>query len=235
MHTPATLFNDQGCVVLPGADEGPAVMLVGPYDNLTDALVQQFASTTLISQPARPGGAPFRLYIVNTRPLAPATGALLGNDLQLLNEPAQPFTFQHKNWLVSQWELMRSALPGYRQVYGYTIMQQAGANGQPATMNQCNMTALRAGDRVLLPLQQGSTRPGQQGQVISVQIGAYVIYPYYLTFGPFTFETYEDITTPTIPLKTASGQEQLAIPIGSTFAPHQDKDAARASSQHGTT
>jgi hypothetical protein len=39
MHTPATLFNDQGCVVLPGTEEGPAVMLVGPYDNLTDALV----------------------------------------------------------------------------------------------------------------------------------------------------------------------------------------------------
>jgi 4-amino-4-deoxy-L-arabinose transferase-like glycosyltransferase len=214
MHTPATLFNDQGCVVLPGADEGPAVMLVGPYDNLTDALVQQFASVTLISQPARPGGAPFRLYIVNTRPLAPATDALLGNDLQLLNAPAQPFTLQQKNWLVSQWELVRSAPPAYRQVYGYTIMQQAGASGQPAATNQCNVTALRSGDRVLLPLQQGSARPGQQGQVISVQVGAYVIHPYYLTFGPLTFETYKDISTPTIPLKTANGQEQLAIPIG---------------------
>ena len=91
-------------------------MLVGPYDNLTDALVQQFASVTLISQLARPGGAPFRLYIVKTRPLAPASDALLGNDLQRLNASAQPFTFQQKSWLVSQWELMRSAPPGYRQV-----------------------------------------------------------------------------------------------------------------------
>ena len=56
--------------------------------------------------------------------------------------------------------------------------------------------------------------------MIGVQVGTYVIYPYYLTVGPLTFETYQDITTPTILLKTANGQEQLAIPIGSPFAPH---------------
>lgn len=192
MHTPATLFNDQGCVVLPGADEGPAVMLVGPYSNFTDALVRQFASARLVSQPARPGGAPFRLYIVNTRPLAPAANTLPGNELQLLNAPAQLITFQQKNWLVSQWELMRSAPPGYRQVYGYTISQQSGASGKPAATNQCNMTALRAGDRLLLPLQQSSAATGQPGQAINVQVGAYTTSPYYLTYGPLTFETYED-------------------------------------------
>lgn len=213
MHTPVTLFNDQGCIVLPGANEGAAVMLVGPYSNFTDALVRQFASATLVSRPERPGGAPFRLYIVKTHPLAPAANALLGNDLQLLNAPAQRITFQHKNWLVSQWELARSAQPGYRQVYGYTISQRSGASSTASATNQCNMTALRAGDRVLLPLQEAGTAPGQPAQAITVQVSAYVIYPRYLTYGPLTFETYEDITTPPVALTTANGQKQLAIPV----------------------
>lgn len=205
MHTPATLFNDQGCVVLPGAGMGPAVMLVGPYSTFTDALVRQFTSATLISQPTRPGGAPFHLYIVNTQPLSLVVHTLLGNDLQLLHAPAQPFTFQKEHWLISQWELMRSAQASYRQVYGYAITQQHGGSNQPVA---CDVTAIRAGDRVLIPLKQGEATP-----TISVQVGAFEIYPYYLKFGPLTFETYEDITTPTLPLKTADGQDHLAIPV----------------------
>jgi 4-amino-4-deoxy-L-arabinose transferase-like glycosyltransferase len=216
MHTPATLFNDQGCVVLPGAGMGPAVMLVGPYNTFTDALLRQFTSATLISQPTRPGGAPFRLYIVNIRPLATVVHTLLGNDLQLLNAPAQHFTFQKKHWLISQWELMRSAQASYRRVYGYAITQQHGGSNQPVATNQCDLTAMRAGDRVLIPLKLDNAAPVQHEKAtptISVQMGAFEIYPYYLKYGPLTFETYEDIITPTLPLKTANGQDQLAIPV----------------------
>src|SRR5215469_12365249 len=204
MHTTATLFNDQGCVVLPGAGMGPAVMLVGPYSTFTDALVRQFTSATLISQLARPGGAPFRLYIVRTQPLAPVAHTLLGNDLQLLHAPAQPFTFQQERWLISQWQLMRSAQASYRRVYGYAVTQQHGGSNQPVV---CDVTAIRAGDRVLIPLKQEKATP-----TISVQVSAFEIYPYYLKLGPLTFETYEDITTPMIPLKTTDGQDHLSIP-----------------------
>lgn len=217
MHTPTTLFSDQGCVVLPGANEGPAVMMVGPYSDFTDALVRQFTSATLIDRPPRAGGASFRLYIVNTRPLAPAAHGALGKDLQLLNAPAQPFTFQKQTWLVSQWELMRSAQPGYRQVYGYNITQSSNAGGRPVATEQCAFTAMRTGDRVLIPLEQSSSAYAQPGKgaasTIKVQASAYETYPDYLKYGPLTFETYEDITTPLVPLKTADGQDQLAIPV----------------------
>jgi len=218
MHTPTTLFSDQDCVVLPGPTEGPAVMMVGPYSDFTDALVRQFSSATLVDQPTRPGGASFRLYIVNTQPLAPAPQAILGHDLQLLNAPAQPVAFEKNNWLVSQWELMRSAQPGYRQVYGYHVMQQSGEGSQVASTSNCAFTAMRSSDRVLIPLKQNSPTPGQQTKVpatISVQVNSYEIYPYYLKYGPLTFETYDDITTPTKLLKTGDGGDQLVISVKS--------------------
>ena len=153
--TPTTLFSDQDRVVLPGANEGPAVMMVGPYSNFTDALVRQFSTATLIDQPARPGGAPFRLYSVKARPLAPEPHAVMGNDLQLSNTPAQPVTFEKNKWLVSQWELMRSAQPGYRQVYGYTIAQLETYDDitTPTTM----LKAGDGGDRLVIPV-GGSVR-----------------------------------------------------------------------------
>lgn len=214
MHTPATLFNDQGCVVLPGANEGPAVMLVGPYSNFTDALIRQFASATLISQPPRSGGSPFRLYIVNTRYSAPVAGSLLGNSLQLLNAPAQPFTFQSQSWLVSQWELTRSMPAAYRQVYGYSISQASGENSPQSVTNPCELTSMRAGDRLLLPLKQNTSSPEIGTPSLNVQIGVFEISPRYLKYGPLTFETYADTTTPTTFLKTATGQDQLSIPVG---------------------
>lgn len=66
---------DRNRVVLPGADEGPTLILIGPYDKLTDALVQQFPTVASTSQLARPGGIPYRRYVVNTRP--PGSRAIL--------------------------------------------------------------------------------------------------------------------------------------------------------------
>ena len=68
MHTPTTLFNGSHCLVLPNATNGPAVLLVGPHDDLTNALVNRFALATLVATPSRLGGTPFRLYLVSSLP-----------------------------------------------------------------------------------------------------------------------------------------------------------------------
>src|SRR5579863_7417073 len=46
MHTPVTLF-DANCVLLPSAAEGPAVMLIGPYNYWVHDLAMEVATVTL--------------------------------------------------------------------------------------------------------------------------------------------------------------------------------------------
>ena len=61
MQTPTTVFDSNRCAVLPSIANGPAVMLIGPYSPFTEALVQHFASATLIATTKRISGAPFKL------------------------------------------------------------------------------------------------------------------------------------------------------------------------------
>ncbi len=212
MRTPVTLF-DQSCAVLPGADEGAAAMLVGPYSPFVDTLLKHFAIADLVASPARLTGSPFHLYIVKTQPLAALPQSTLGHDLQRLDTPAQTLQINNATWLVSQWRLLRSAQPGYRQVYGYNVEQTDVAQGQPAESTQCTFTAMRAGDQLLVPLQQKQSDAGPLIAAVNLQAGSYETYPYYLHVGPLTFETYDDITTAPVTLKTAGGQSQLAVPV----------------------
>ena len=69
LRTPTTLFDDSSCLVLPGASGGPALFLVSPYAQLTLALLNQYATATLIDRPVRLGAPPFQLYIVTPRPI----------------------------------------------------------------------------------------------------------------------------------------------------------------------
>ena len=103
MRTPTTLFDASKCLVLPNPAEGPAVFLVGPYDELTNALLNQFAMATLIDQPVRPAGSPFWLYIVTPTTGLSSSRNLFTANLQLLDTQAQHLSFNGSSWLVSRW------------------------------------------------------------------------------------------------------------------------------------
>jgi len=91
MHTPATLFDPSGCLVLPNAKDGPAVYLFRSTDKITPVLLSRFATATLIDQPALLGTTPFQLYIVTPIPQSTPvpTGKAFVNQLQLLEAQAQ--------------------------------------------------------------------------------------------------------------------------------------------------
>ncbi len=214
MQTPTTVFDAAQCAVLPSAASGPAVMLIGPYSPFTEVLVQHFGAATLIATPKRLSGSSFKLYIV--QPLAEQTGgARLGNDLQLLNSKARPLTFNGRSWLVTQWRFLHTAQPSYQKVYWYNIAQYSKPTvSKPETRSLCGFTAMQTGDTLLAPLEQ--TGSGAHSQPASIRVQAFIINPYVLTYGPISFETYRDISSPWQPLKTSEGVDTLTISPATT-------------------
>src|SRR5256714_3643367 len=209
MRTPTTLFDATNCLVLPNPVDGPAVLLVGPYDTLTNALLSQFATATLVDQPVRPGGAPFRLYIVapTTIQSSSRTG-IFGTDLQLLNVQSQGLSLDNSSWLVTRWKLLRSAQPAMRTVYNYGVTAQTRGTGDPGQQALCSFTSMQAGDQLLIAFSL------PKGKLTSVTVGvqSYTTTPYNPTYGPLHFETYIDRNTPSIPLHTSEGGDTVTIP-----------------------
>jgi len=213
MHTPTTLFDATNCLILPAPSKGPVALLVGPYDNLTNALVGQFASATLVDRPARPGGAPFRLYVVTPGVVQSTTATeIFDNTLQLLQ--AQTATVQNSPWLVTRWNMLRSAAPALRTNYNYTLTMHP--DGGKVQSQRCSFTALQAGDQLLVAfaLPTNSVPPGLV-TTGSVTLGAQssTTLPYNPSLGALHFETYIENETPLLTLHTSAGKETITVPI----------------------
>jgi 4-amino-4-deoxy-L-arabinose transferase-like glycosyltransferase len=212
MRTPTTLFNAGRCLVLPGTNEGPAVLLVGPYDTLTNAMLGKFANATLIDQPARLGGAPFKLYIVNP-PATAASGtvqAQFGTDLQLLSVQTTQLAINNSSWLVTRWNLLRSAPPTLRTTYNYVFSTLPAGSTAPI-QTTCGLSSLQNGDQVLAAflLPQGSSTPAS----VTVTARSFTTTPYNPTVGPLHLETYLSHSTPSTTLQTAPGKESVTMTL----------------------
>jgi len=210
MHTPTTLFDATNCLVLPDPNTGPAVLLVGPYDALTNALLGQFAAATLVEQSARLGGAPFRLYLVTppTVQSSPTTGSF-DKHLQMLQ--AQSLNVQNAPWLVTRWSLLRSATPALRTSYNYTMTINPNGNNTQSQSQQCSSTALQAGEQLLVafPLSKKSLIPTS----VTVGVQYSMTQPYNPTYGPLHFETYLQNETPLLTLHTPNGANTITVPL----------------------
>lgn len=214
MQTPTTLFDADRCLVLPGPQEGPAVLLVGPYDSLTNALLGQFAHATLIAQPARLGGAPFKLYIVDSSAsIAPATPQTqFGNDLQLLGVQAPSFAIDNSSWLVARWQLLRSAPSALRTTYSYAFSAQSAASAT-AMQATCGLSSLQPGDQFLtaFTLPQGSATP----PAVTLSVQSFTTMPNNPAVGPLHLETYLSLSTPALALQTAAGKKSVTVAVSS--------------------
>ena len=211
MQTPVTLFSATNCLVLPAPADGPAVLLVGPYDTLTHALLGQYASATLVNEPARPGGKPFHLYVVtpSAAQTAPGTNAF-GNDLQLYKMKTQNLGSNSSSWMVTQWNILRPVQPTLRTTYNYTITAQPGGNNSSLQPNTCSFTGMRAGDQLLdaMALPNNSVAPTS----VTVGVQSSTTVPFNPTLGPIHFETYINQETPSTILRTPSGRNTITIP-----------------------
>ncbi len=216
MHTPTTLFDSTHCLVLPNPADGPAVLLTGPADGLTNALLGRFANATLVDQPPRLGSVPFRLFIVS--PLAgvaqTATSSAFVRHLQLLDMHVQPFRFNHLSWLVSRWRLLRNAQPSYRTSYNYVLKAsptEHGVQGQ-LKVSLCTFTSMRSGDRLLVvfdPSSSGTSLPTS----LTITAQSFIQVPHNLTYGPFHFETIRNDQTQLLTLQTTEATASITLPV----------------------
>ena len=213
VQTPTTLFDASRCLVLPNPADGPAVLLVGPYDKLTGVLLGQFAAATLIDRPERLGGAPFQLFIVKpiTFALSPSTSsqAAFLNNLQLLDRRVRHFSYNNSLWLVTRWRLLRSASPGYRTTYTYTMRALLNGSHGPGISSQCVSTSMRAGDQLLVAFQ--APRATVLPAPVTISATSYTTMPYNLPLGPFHLETIRDQSTPQTTLTTLDGGDKITL------------------------
>ncbi|GAC1470191.1 MAG: hypothetical protein PVS3B1_27690 [Ktedonobacteraceae bacterium] len=213
MHTPTTVFDDS-CAMLPGAAAGSAVLLTSPDSDLTAALTARFATITLVDQPARLGGAPFRLYLVEPLSLVPAQYEMLGRDVQFLGAKNSKLVhFQQDAQLVTRWEFLQAKSPASNITYTYRFESHLGSQ---QNSSQCVLTAVQPGDQLLVPLvlpvPQRGARPGS----MNVQVQAFMTRPDTLSIHPtsqlaLTFDTYNRVDTPHTTLQATDGKKTISV------------------------
>jgi hypothetical protein len=186
------------------------VILVGPYDGLTNALLSQFATATLIDQPMRLAGSPFRLYIVTLTTAASSSRSLFTGHLQLLDPQAKHLSFNGSPWLVTRWTLLRSEQPSFRTTYSYVLTALPHDTMKQRRQSLCTFTAIRAGDQLLVAIS-----PPDRSSVptsVTVTVQSFMTTPNTPFYGPFHLETDSDGSTPWITLQTADGRTSMTIP-----------------------
>lgn len=219
MKTPTTLFDAAHCLVIPGAASGPAILLVGPYDDLTNALLTQFANAQLLDQPARIGGSPYRLYSVTpaaTQLPQPAVQAQFVNDLQAATSQVQLLHVATSSFYVTQWNMLRSLQPAFRTTYSYALTAQPSS--EQAQLHICTFTALRAGDQLFAVFKQPASAASVTSAVsisstLTVQAQFYTTTPYNPVYGPFHLETDQSRSTPWAFLHTPDGGKQITFSV----------------------
>jgi hypothetical protein len=210
MKTPTTLFDATNCLVLPNPADGPAVLLVGPYDALTNALLSQFTSAMLVDQPIRPAGAPFRLYIVTSSAAQASVQNTFAGNLQLLGMQALHMSVDNSSWLVTRWSLMHAEQPNYRTTYSYALTMSLNGGSTQHSHSKCTFTAIRAGDQLLVAfnLPNGNAAGG----AVSITAQSFTTIPYNPYYGPFHLETDSDQTIAKTALQTADGGSSITVP-----------------------
>jgi hypothetical protein len=207
MHTPTILFDASNCLVLPNPADGPAILLVGPYDDLTKALLGQFATATLVHESTRLGGPPFQLYIVTTTPSPASSQNMFTDNLQMPGTSPQHLSDNGSSWLITRWTLLHSQQASYRTTYSYALT--ASSSSGQNTSSLCTFTGMRAGDQLLaaFKLSKGSSAPAS----VTIKAQSFTTMPNNPYYGPFHLETENNQSTARITLKTANGGDSITV------------------------
>jgi len=201
MKTPVTLVSRSHCLVLPAPSQGPAVVLLGPADPLTDELLHRFGSATLMSAPPRLGGAPFHLYIVHPLVAVPDAGGTFGQTLSMAKDRPGTVAWNNPNHVdqptvhlfETLWTSLKSWPTEYRTIYTYRFYAQYSGNGTDGQManTNCNFSHLEPGERFLIPFELPA---GSTAWPASLALGGSIwkSQPYILRQGPLSFESIRD-------------------------------------------
>ncbi|HLX39208.1 MAG TPA: glycosyltransferase family 39 protein [Ktedonobacteraceae bacterium] len=206
LHTATTLFDASNCVVLPNPANGPAMMLVSPYDTFASSLLSRFASVSLIARPDRLGGPPFLLYMVT--PLSgQGTAQAFTNNLQFVDAQTYQSNGSSAVVLATRWSLLRSAPAIASETYNYAFTMNMGSGH--SLQSGCSLTALGMGDQLVAAFHL----PKNSILAPQVTMGAQysTTHPYDPTYGPFHLEIDATQSSPSTLLVTADGSTHLTV------------------------
>ena len=210
MHTPATLFESTSCLVLPSPGEGSAVLLMRSGDTLTLALLNRFATATLVAEPPVLGSTPFKLYILTPRPFARPvpTSAGFAGQLQLIDSQVQQPGTGFPTMLISRWTLLQNESPASRTTYTYMMGETPRLAGAGSARSTCLLTSIRAGDQLVVtfPLSQKYL----PAHLFSVTSQFLAQSPYTITLGALHFETFKLKGEP-VQLRSMDGSDSIVV------------------------
>jgi len=210
--TPILAFDTWHCMVLPSASAGLVIFISQPSDPQIGAILDHYATTTLVDQPKRLGGTPFNLSILTAKPEVAPTTQTFTRDIQLLDQHALQVQNQTTSdrWLVTHWSVTHSEKPATRTFYMAHFDIRPDGKQQGGEPIECSSTSLWAGDQYFTL--QGLGPYDKMPTFITVQ--AYSFTNSALTFplGPLTLSTFIQHNSPWIPLQTADGKTSIRLP-----------------------
>lgn len=217
MQTPHTIITGSHCLLLPSAAQGPALMLLGPADTLDEALLTHFASAVLVGAPARLGGAPFHLYLVQPRAATPGAAAF-AETLSAEQGPLASFPWSDPgvrglpplHLFPTFWTSLRAwaAVDGT----GYTYRLVARTPGGVSAV-ACGFSALAVGEAFLVPFVFSASLPAQPAAlVVSGSFSRH--FPYEQRSGPFQLLSVRQQVSPPLALHSTAGGESVVVSSG---------------------
>lgn len=193
LRTPTTVFGYDNCLVLPTAETGAVVYLIGPYADQIDAMLHQFSHATLVARPQRLGGKRFKLYIVtqDTPGVATVSASDSAGTLPQLEQNTRFITEQAGGMEVTRWRIQRAAPAAPRTLYNYQFSLNSDAGAKPIA-TACALTTLHKNDQLLTAF------PVPTGKAITTQLSisgvAFDTVPDTNHFGPLLFTSFHTRT-----------------------------------------
>jgi hypothetical protein len=165
----------------------------------------------LISEPLRPGGSPYHLYVVQGLPatVEAAPAHIFAGNLRLLNDRVQTATLGGTRSLVMRWQLLRSAAPSTRVSYIYNFMVSLSATSRTIVQGGCAPSSLQSGDQLIMALPQIVRNVPVHG--FSLHATYQESHPFNLTYGVMKFETIKQVFTPLLQLTTENGRKMMQL------------------------
>jgi 4-amino-4-deoxy-L-arabinose transferase-like glycosyltransferase len=222
MHTPTLVFGGD-CAVIPSVDTGPVAVLVTAHNPTGLALLEQFATAKLVSQPPRLGGEPFWLFIVQPQAARNAPLATFPGDVAL--QTAQSATIAGNQWIVTRWSILHSTLPAPRLTYTYDVtdlnlstnqtVARPGIDEQGVVHQLCQATSWHAGDQLLLGSQvsSGTTVPSSLSLAVSASQTQPTLLSLPLPGGGHLLGETANYAYPSSILRDGRGQQRVTVKL----------------------
>ena len=213
-RTPIMAFDDRHCVVLPSASAGPVILLSQSSDPQVNAILDHYATATLVDQPRRLGSAPFDLFVLTARPWVAPTAQTFTHDIHLLDQHALQVQNKETNdrWLVTHWSAAELRKPATRTFYMIHFNIRPDGKQQGNASITCSTTSLWAGDQYFTLQNLGPHE--KVPTFVTVQASSFINYPLTFPLGPLTLSTFIQKNSPQIPLHTADGKTSVTLPSG---------------------